>query len=342
MELMQKSALPWHTSQWQQLNERRRQGRFPHALLLSGPEGVGKSHFARQLAQSLLCDAPLASGEACGQCRACLLINAGNHPDLSLVAPLEGKKSIAVDQVRGIGHYLSLKSQYGRRRVVVLSPADSMNVNAANSLLKTLEEPGEGTVLILSTSRPAQLPATIRSRCQALRFGEVVQREALDWLGQQLDSEPSPATLLALANGAPLKALRMADKSLVTLRQELFSGLVRLATQDADPISLSGQWVKADTQSGLYWMYSWITDMVRLKASDSPPKIANEDMAQQLATLAARTSLKALLQQQERVVVALREVEQNLNLQLLMEDLLIEWHNCFVTAKQGRNRQTFV
>ena len=331
---MPDSPLPWHRSQWQQLNERRAQGRFPHALLLTGPEGVGKSHFARQFAQSLLCNGPLATGQACGDCRACLLVRAGSHPDLSLVSPLEGKKSISVDQVRGVGHYLSPKPQYGRHKVVVVSPADSMNVNAANSLLKTLEEPNEGSVLILTTSRPAQLPATIRSRCQELRFGEVVQKEAAPWLKSQLEGDENPLTLLALAGGAPLKALRMADKELVSLRKDLFTGLERLAAQGADPISLANQWVKADTQRGLYWMYSWITDMVRLKATAAAPKISNEDMVQPLARLAAGASLQALLQQQERVVTVLRQEEQNLNLQLLLEDLLIEWRNCFAATKQ--------
>jgi len=323
------STLPWHLSQWQQLNECRRQARLPHALLLTGPEGVGKSHFARQFAQSLLCERPQVSGGPCGSCRACLLVNAGSHPDLSMVMPVQDKKNIGVDQIRRIGHELGLKSQYGRYKVVVIAPADSMNINAANSLLKTLEEPAKETVLILSTSRPAQLPATIRSRCQLLRFGEVAQEEALNWLVRQLDSNENPQTLLALANGAPLKALQMADKELVSLRQELFAGLATLAAQRADPISLANHWVKAGSQCGLYWMYSWITDMVRLKATASAPKISNQDMVQSLTELAATTSLKALLLQQDRVVVALRQVDKNLNAQLLLEDLLIAWRHCF-------------
>ena len=332
------NPLSWQAPQWHLLNESRAQGRLPHGLLMTGPEGVGKSLFAHQFAQSLLCDGPQATGAPCGECRGCQLVEAGTHPDLSIVSPDEGKKNISVDQIRGVGNYLGLKSQFGRSKVVIVAPADAMNVNASNSLLKTLEEPTEGSVLILASSRPAQLPATIRSRCQEVRFGEVEKSVAFDWLRQNVTSDENPATLLALANGAPLKAAEMADKGLVSLRKELFEGLEKLASQQADPIKLASQWVSAGAHYSLHWMYSWITDMVRLKVTGSSAHIANEDMAQQLASLASQLTLNLLIKQQDRVLTALRQAEHNFNVQLIFEDLLIQWRRCFV----ARNRKTVV
>ena len=212
---------PWQQSQWQILQQSRRHGRLPHAILLTGPQGLGKEEFALYFAQSLLCEQSGVDGEPCGQCRACLLYQAGNHPDVTVISPLEGKKNIGVDQVREIGQYLALKAQYSGHRVVVLTPAETMNVNSANSLLKTLEEPSPGTVLVLVTHRPAQLPATIRSRCQEIRFGTVTPEQGAAWLkarGNGADGE----LLLALADGAPLKAARFADDNMIQARLEWF------------------------------------------------------------------------------------------------------------------------
>ena len=331
--------LPWQDSYWQQLNERRAQGRLPHGLLFSGPAGVGKARFARQFAQALLCDETTPRGTPCGHCRGCRLVEAGSHPDLSIVTLLRSKsdkekKEIGVDQIREIGHYFSLKSQFGRHKIVIITPADAMSVNAANSLLKTLEEPSQGALLMLVSDRPARLPATIRSRCQELKFGAVERQVALQWLAQTQESEIEPATLLALGNGAPLKALEMADKELVTLRERTLQGLMGLAAQEEDPLSLSEQWVKEDIKSILYWMYSWVTDMVRISATAGGSPLANEDVADELARIAARSSLPVLLEQQQRVVSALQRVEQNLNAQLLLEDLLIEWRRGFSTRKR--------
>lgn len=325
------SLYPWQQSQWQNLQQSRRQGRLPHAILLTGPQGLGKQEFALYFAQSLLCEHNGPEGEPCGQCRACLLYQAGNHPDLALVSPLEGKKNIGVDQVREIGHYLALKAQYSGHRVVVLFPAETMNVNSANSLLKTLEEPASGTVLVLVTHRPAQLPATIRSRCQEIRFGSVAPELGAEWLkarGNTVDSE----LLLALADGAPLKAARFADDNMIQTRLEWFQALEALAKQGVDPIEIAAKQAKSSPGSSVYWLYAWSVDMVRLKSCQQPPQLANRDIQSRLLNLAERVSLKNLMLWQERVQAALREVEGNFNATLIMEGLLIQWQKMFAAA----------
>lgn len=325
------SLYPWQHSQWQLLQESRHQGRLPHALLLTGPQGVGKGAFARHLAQSLLCEQCDANGEPCGQCRACLLYRAGNHPDVDLVAPLEGKKNISVDQVREIGQYLSLKSQYGGHKVVVLAPAETMNVNSANSLLKTLEEPTSGTVLILVTHRPAQLPATIRSRCQEIRFGAVAPPQGEAWLTSQGIAEG--ALLLALADGAPLKAAQFADDNMVQERLDWFEALEGLAKQGVDPIEIAAKQARSNLEGTLHWFYLWGVDMVRLKSCTHPPHLTNSDIQPRLCKLAEQVPLKHLMLWLERVQAAPREIEANLNATLVMETLLIQWQRMFALPR---------
>lgn len=325
------SLYPWQASQWQILQQARQQGRLPHALLLTGPQGVGKDQFALYLTQSLLCERSGANGEPCGQCRACLLYQAGNHPDVTVISPLEGKKNIGVDQVREIGQYLSLKSQYGGHKIVVLTPAETMNVNSANSLLKTLEEPTPNTVLVLVTHRPAQLPATIRSRCQEIRFGAVAVDEGRAWLDSQ--GIANSELLLALADGAPLKAMRLADDNLMQERLEWFQALEALAKQGVDPIEIAAKQTRGSGEGGLYWLYTWGVDMVRLKTAQQPPHLANRDIQSRLLNLADRVSLKHLMLWLERVQGALREIEANFNVTLVLEGLLIQWQRMFAVTR---------
>ena len=158
---------PWHEALWSMLS--RQLDQLPHALLLQGRPGLGKHDFAVQLAQALLCERPQA-GAACGQCHGCHLFGAGAHPDLAGVGRLEDARNITVDQIRALGEFMSLRPHTATRKVVIISPADAMNLNASNSLLKLLEEPPPGSMLLLVTSHPARLPATIRSRCTRLLF----------------------------------------------------------------------------------------------------------------------------------------------------------------------------
>ncbi|HSW52736.1 MAG TPA: hypothetical protein VLG93_05865, partial [Sulfuricaulis sp.] len=133
---------PWHGALWSALARQFEQ--LPHALLLQGRPGLGKHDFAVQLAQALLCE-QARDGMACGQCHCCRLFAAGTHPDLAGVGLVEDAKSIAVDQIRALGDFLSLRPHTAARKVVIISPAEAMNINAANSLLKLLEEPPLGS-----------------------------------------------------------------------------------------------------------------------------------------------------------------------------------------------------
>ncbi len=320
------APLPWQQGQWEKLLSRIEQGNLPHALLLTGRRGIGKQHFAQQLAELLLCseDQPVP----CGHCKGCRLTAAGTHPDLRIVTPPEDKRVISVDQIRELSNYLSLTALYGGYQVVLITPADLMNVNAANSLLKTLEEPSANTLLLLLSDRPATLPATIRSRCQVIRFEKPAQAAALEWLKEQqseLDSQIAE-TLLELADGAPLRAAEMASEGAIAQRTEMLDDLEKVVAGRCDPIEIAKKWLKLGKKESLYWVYGWLVDMVRMKVAAQPPYIANADVAPRLSKMAANIELSLLYKRLDQVSEALRLADnQSINAELLLEGVLIGW-----------------
>src|SRR6185437_12525925 len=155
-------------------------GRLSHALLIHEAPGVGGEWLAGWAARLVLCsnraEAP------CERCASCQRAAQEQHPDLALVRPLDTSTQIRIEQVRELSAELALTAHQGGYKVGILSPADSMNRFAANALLKTLEEPSQGTLLILVVSQPSRLPATILSRCQRVRVRAPEQAEAIGWL----------------------------------------------------------------------------------------------------------------------------------------------------------------
>ncbi len=316
---------PWLVTTFADLHQRRSQGRLAHALLLSGPAGIGKQQLAELFAQSLLCAEPQADGSPCGHCHACSLYTAGTHPDLFRLGPEDDSKNIRIDQIRALIEGLSLSSHYGRYKVVMLNPADAMNIAAANALLKTLEEPPANTVLLLMTDRPSFLPATIRSRCQTLRLALPPADVAEAWLAAQIDDPEATPVLLALAGGAPLAALEQAEVQL-TRRQELLNGWQQLARGKADPVKLAAEWVKPDLQLPISWVYSWVADMIRLRSSGEKHLI-NQDANATLQNLAEELDLTRLYGLLDRVLEARKLLNSQVNPQTLMEGILLYWSN---------------
>src|SRR5687768_12580266 len=141
--MMSADLLPWHSAHFSHLIALRDQGRLGHAYLLEGPRGLGKRAFALYLARALLCQRPQA-GHPCGTCQSCLLLAAGTYPDLWQVEPEEDKRAIRIEQLRDTVDFMSRTAGPGSRKVIIISPAEAMNVNAANALLKALEEPSPG------------------------------------------------------------------------------------------------------------------------------------------------------------------------------------------------------
>lgn len=199
------APLPWQGQDWLHLNKQLENEQLPHALLLTGAMHTGKARLALALARLLLCHEP-SGGLNCGHCHACQLSAGGSHGDFRWLEPEDKSRVIKIDQVRSVVEFINKTASFGQRKVVVLAPADSMNTNAANALLKSLEEPATGTYLILVCHRLHSVPATIRSRCRMLKPAVPDSGQCLDWLDQVTGSRELSEQLLALADGRPLLA----------------------------------------------------------------------------------------------------------------------------------------
>lgn len=323
--MMKYDLLPWHHSLWQPLLNAWQQNRLPHALLLTGPQGMGKTFFAQRLAGLLLCTQPQPEGKACGQCKSCHLIQVDNHPDISWVGPLQEGKQITIEQIRNLMEFCTLTAQYGRYQIVLINPAEAMNRNASNSLLKLLEEPPAKTLLILISHQPMGLLATIRSRCQRIDFRRLKGTEA--WLQNQLPPQLNAQLLLNLTHQAPLAALALVKEEGLVKRKQLLDSLTQqLLNHPQDPISLAEKWnALEDPPQILRWMLSWTMDIIRCAMTGQG--LINGDYQETLQHLSKRLNIinvfKLLDLQNEtyQIVMGTTHVKP----QGLLESIAIMW-----------------
>jgi len=256
--------LPWHASAAAQLRQAWRSNRLPHALLLQGAEGVGKGTLASWLAGAVLCKRSAAGAELeqCGACVSCTLIEAGTHPDLLWVAPEEDKQQISIEQTREAVNRFTHTSHQKGYKVVAIEPAHQMTTNAANSVLKTLEEPTPRSLLILLTSQPSSLPPTVRSRCQKVTIARPSPDAALAWLKEETGGAVAPA-LLAFAGGAPLRALEYAGGRFDALNEHMQKSLGDLMSGRADVTQVAAEWQKGVLADRLVWLDLWLQSIAR-------------------------------------------------------------------------------
>ncbi|MGB5098816.1 MAG: DNA polymerase III subunit delta' [Porticoccaceae bacterium] len=265
---------PWHGVQWQALDALLKAGTLPHALLFAGAPDIGKFHFARAFASRVLCAEP--HGNACGRCRNCQLIAAGSHPDLVLVQPEERGKAIRIDAIRELREFCAGRPHQGGWRVILIEPAEALNANAANALLKTLEEPGERTLLLLVSHQPGRLTATVRSRCRLLRLPTPSIEQALPWLRIQLPGATDAESLLVRAGRRPLRALALVSGAMA----ETFARVQELVTSVADgsvvPAAAAAVSASAhfDTAEALGWIADFVAARVRaaIARGERPPQ----------------------------------------------------------------------
>lgn len=315
---------PWQIDLWPALENRIISEKLPHALLFSGPQGIGKLQFAKAFVYRLFCH-NVQKGFACGQCDACHLLNIGNHPDLYHVSKPEDKRDISVDQIRDLITNVSLKPHSAVKKVAIIEQAELMNVNASNSLLKTLEEPPDSCLLILLTHRPDKLLATIRSRCQLQEFVLPDKNQALDWLQSNIDDASQAEKVLALAGGAPLQAIIYANEGTLQQRDEMFIALQDLLNGRQNPVAVASSWLKKDLEVTLYCMTSWLTDMIRLKVSSTPPVLGNPDLKVHLAKISEQSALPKMLKFYESINEMQSWKKSNINAQLILEEMLVQW-----------------
>jgi len=330
------APLPWHEAGWQLLRQARAAGRLPHALLVTGPAGVGKRHLVAALSHSLLCARPDEDGLACGHCRECELLAAGTHPDYLEIGldPESKSDEIRVDAIRRLTASDALTAHRGGHKVIVLDPAQNMNLSAANSLLKTLEEPSPDTLLYLVCEQPGRLPATIRSRCQELKVPVPSEPQALEWLRAHTDSADAEI-LLRLTYGAPLRALTLVkqenkqQRDRLSQRTQAFAGFVAVAGGTRDPVAEAAAWNEQEPALLLDWLYAWVGDLLRLASGHPAPRLINQDQFGELRKLAQLLEPRAGHLYLMQLIEARADGYGSVNRLLLYESLLVQWARIF-------------
>jgi DNA polymerase III subunit delta' len=259
---------PWLAPLIEQLRKARATGRFPTGLLIHDERGAGGEALARFASQLALCR---EAGAPCGRCRDCRQWLAAQHPDFIEVTPIEDSKYIRVEQVRDLAQELALTSHGGGATVALLNPADSMNANAANALLKTLEEPRRGVTLILLCPVPSRLPATILSRCQKLKVPTPGRAASIEWLTQHRGAGPWGAVLDVLGN-APFEALAVDAGELARLKSETDRALSDAVEGRLDIPGTAERWAakSAPFDLRLACVETWITSRIDAAVAKAP------------------------------------------------------------------------
>lgn len=319
---------------------------MPHAVLLHGQAGIGKRGLAMAFGQALLCSSPTSDGQACGRCEACHWIAQGNHPDFHLVRPEaldddaeaseDGKDSkesskkkapskiIRIEQIRRLIDAVGVGTHRGGWRVVVMYPLDMLPVEAANALLKTLEEPPSNTLFLLITDRVDKLLPTILSRCRQFAVQPPSAGHALAWLKEQGVADAQ--ALLAESGNAPLAALEAASAD---ERPQLAALIEQLARADRfEPLTAAEQLQKTPLPLVFGTLQRWLYDLIAQKMAGRPRYFP--DHATATAECAARVDALALQTLQRAILERRRHENHPLAARLVLESVFLEYRRMFV------------
>jgi len=246
----------WH--KWQALSETHR---VSGAMLCSAPQGCGIHQLAERFVHTLVCRH--STSEPCGFCHSCALVQSGNHPDIHWISPEKEGKSITVDQIRACNQWALESSQLGGKRIIIITPAESMNESASNALLKTLESPAKNCVFLLLAHNSSKLLLTVSSRCQKWALAELEMEAVFSWVSSQTN-KPCNHIGIRLCNGMPLKALDFFENSVYLEFQRLESALCQLLSTDGVDYSPVWLTVKKDPLNRLLWLSVIMSDIQKV------------------------------------------------------------------------------
>ena len=304
------------------------QKRVGHSYVFSGLSAIGKKTLALEFAQALNCENVDEKNGACGQCASCRKMIHGNHPDMHILETQA--QFIRIDAIRNIQEQMTFKPLEGRRRVFLIDDADKMNEQAANALLKTLEEPSADNILMLVTARPYWMPQTILSRCRHVRINPLGAETVARFLIEQKQMEPSKALLLASLSGGSIgQALELNSEDMITFRSELRRLLI--AANPREPMSLLalasflGQ-DKKEIKQGLKILNTYFRDALVYKETAQASMIINADDLPAIASLAGRLEGEQILQNIALVEKSNETIEMNVNKSLTLEAMAFKLH----------------
>lgn len=332
-----KNRYPWQALDWSRLREIRK--RPPYGLLFTGAKGIGKFDLSINFAQSLLCREPDQDDMPCGKCPSCHWFEQGSHPDFRLVQPeaLDPKaastdsgkkpsKQISVDQIRALSDFVGMSAHQGGRRVVVIHPAESMNTNAANALLKSLEDAPEGLLFILVTHKSQQLLPTIRSRCISFAVSPPDHDSAVAWLKAQGIARPDAA--LAASGYAPLEAVNPEQRATDEQREQLLRGVRNPA--EIDVFALAEALKNTEQTLVVQWLQQWSYDLTAVKLAGRLRYHPGEEAT--ITRLVKSLDPLDLARLQKHLITAKREAQHTLNAKLFFESLLLVYRRLTTRA----------
>lgn len=319
---MSTEILPWHAPHWQRLCAQFNDGKPPHGILITGAVDSGKSLFVSNFSERLLCQ---GNQPPCGVCNQCNLVGAQTHPDL-LNVTLQDSRQIKIEQIRDVIKWTNQTAQQGGWKICVVNPADKLNINAANALLKSLEEPPAKTLIILVTDQPSRLLPTLRSRCQHIDCQLPPRGEALDWLKSKTDTSSDVGLLLDIANGVPLRALNGIGEDYLALREAIASNLLSLSEGVRSPIRAASELKDADPLEVLSIAYLLVSDSIAYslttkKSDKEAGLVKNIDLESMVKTYAGLDSIGDRYQLLDRIASARGMMlgTANANPQMLIE-----------------------
>ncbi len=314
-------AITGHNQQKEILLRTIQSQRISHAYLFTGKDGIGKKMLAYAFAKILLCD----TSNGCGICVACIKIDHVNHPDVHLL-DTDGT-TIKIDKVRSLQQELSLHPLEGKYKICIIDGVEQLTTNAANALLKTLEEPRAGTILILISSHPDKILTTIRSRCQQLPFSPLPKQQMALILKQKLDLSRSDASVLAaLSEGSFNKALGSKQELFLEKRFKLIQSLSALSSGSIIPTFAFADELKSEIESIgdiLDIFRSYYRDILLLKHQQSEDKLVNIDMLDSLQQQSIASTSNSLLVKLEALESARYHLQRNVNHNLALEVMLM-------------------
>ncbi len=313
---------PWCQLVWQWCGRVVLQERLPHALLFSGPSGLGKMTVARHFAQWLLC-LYRKEDAACDDCKSCKLVLAESHPDLYIIEPADDK-SIKIDQIRSLVQSLAQSPNAAQQKIVILKQAHTMNRMAGNALLKSLEEPPGATVFILTTDKPSFLLPTIRSRCTPVRFPLPTRAELRAWLLTKLPPGAPIDAIIAQSGGLPMQAMAIAEDDGFFIKQ-FEADLINLSHGTIIPEQFISKWKAFDYLVILERLLFWFNDLIR-------SKLLNEHGRTHVSMkrIVAGVPVKQLFEFVDKLIELkrLRTVHLNVNQPLQLTNILADWVYC--------------
>jgi DNA polymerase-3 subunit delta' len=322
----QAAPYPWQQSQWQQLTRQIIQQHPPQALLLTGPRGLGKQHFAQAFSAWLLCDQALQNKQqACGQCRSCRLIQAASHPGLLLLEPTSTSRSIKIEAIRAVTAFINQTSQQPGYKVVLINGLETTTLAATNALLKGLEEPPANTLFILVNERLGALLPTLISRCQRLPFkAQLAQSQA--WLVEQGIDSQQAAILLNLCP-QPLQALAVANNQCLAHWAALWSELEQLIQGKLDLVSFTEKCLQQSLNDFFDGLMLALQAAIKVQLTANSQYLIDEHLAQLYRQVLGRQPIKLLfdlladVQQRQQLHFS----QLNANPELMLSGLFSRW-----------------